>query len=769
MSLIRDAIDAVRRLVPEALPGALPSEAPPDPLIDARRVIGTPLSRVDGPLKVAGKARFAAEVPLDGLVYAALRYSAVARGRIAVLDTAAAEAAPGVLLVMTHRNAPRLSPPPLMMADPRGAAASSLPVMQDATIRWNGEPVALVVAATQEQAEHAASLIRIDYEAEAAALSFDAAKPHAAPPGDILGEPTTIKVGDAEAAVAGAAFRVDRIYRTPRHNHCAIEPHAVTVAWEGDSLTIHDATQMVHLTRSTMAAVFGIAEEQVRVLSPFVGGGFGNKAVWNHHVLAAAAARMVNRPVRLALSREGVFRATGGRTLTEQRVALGAKADGTLAGLIHSGVTGITSHNQCPEQFSFPARHLYAADSFLITQSAVELDMVANTFMRAPGESIGTFALESAIDELAETMGLDPVELRRRLEPERDPTSGLAFSSRHLVEAYRRGAERFGWDRRNPTPRARRDGDWLIGQGVATATYPYYRMPGGEARIRLRADGHAVVQMAAHEMGMGTATVQAQQAAERLGLPVERVTFEYGDSALPRGTLAGGSSQSASIAAAVAAAQAVLVEQLLRLAGNDSPLAGLKPAEVEARDGGLCYRDDPRRCESYASILRRAGQDELVAEAAAPPPAETQAYSMHSYGAQFCELRVNAVTGETRVTRWVGSFNTGRILNPKTAASQFRGGIIMGLGLALTEETLFDERTGRIMNPSLADYHVPVHLDVPEIDVIWNDIPDPHSPLGLHGIGEIGITGVGAAVANAVHNATGIRVRELPITLDKLL
>ena len=515
--------------------------------------------------------------------------------------------------------------------------------------------------------------------------------------------------------------------------------------------------------------MFGIPEEKVRIHSPFVGGGFGNKGLWSHQILAVAAAKEVGRPVRIVLSREGVFRATGGRTLTEQRVALGATAEGKLVALIHTGIAGMTSHNHCPEQFTFPARHLYSAENILVDQQIAELDMVANTFMRAPGESIGTFALECAMDELAEAVGLDPVELRRRLEPEKDPTSGRPFSSRHLVEAYRRGAERFGWQQRNSAPRSRREGDWLIGHGVATATYPYYRMPGGAARIRLTADGRAIVQMASHEMGMGTATVQAQHAAERLGLPIEHVTFEYGDTALPSGTVAGGSSQSASIVAAVGAASEVLFKELIKLAGNDSPLAGLGPEEVEARNGGLCRRDEPERFESYVSILARAGKEEIACEAAAPPPLEMQKYSMHSYGAQFCEVRVNKITGETRVTRWVGSFDTGRILNPKTAASQFRGGIIMGLGLALTEETLFDERTGRIMNPSLAEYHVPVHLDVPEIDVIWNDIADPHSPLGLHGIGEIGITGVGAAVANAVYNATGKRIRELPITLDKLM
>jgi xanthine dehydrogenase YagR molybdenum-binding subunit len=397
------------------------------------------------------------------------------------------------------------------------------------------------------------------------------------------------------------------------------------------------------------------------------------------------------------------------------------------------------------------------------------MDMVANTFMRAPGESVGSFALECALDELAEKLDIDPVALRKRIEPPKDPTTGNEFSARHIVEAYARGAEAFGWDQRPATPRSRREGEWLIGMGCATATYPYYRMPGGAARIRLTADGRAVVEMASHEMGMGTATVQAQHAAARLGLPLDRVRFVYGDTDLPMGTIAGGSSQTATIGAAIIAAYDALVPALLKLAGNDSPLAGLSADEVISADGGLCKADEPGRCESYVSILQRAGRDELAVEAKAPAPLEFSKYSMHSYGAQFAEVRVSAVTGETRVSRFLGSFDCGRILNHKTATSQFKGGIIMGIGLALSEETLFDERTGRVMNPSLAEYHVPVQADVPAIDILWTDISDPHSPMGARGIGEIGITGVAAAIANAVYNATGKRVRDLPITLDKVM
>jgi xanthine dehydrogenase YagR molybdenum-binding subunit len=765
MSILQDAMKVAIDIVPESwLPGGNP-----DPVMLKHGLIGKPVSRIDGPLKVEGKARFAAEVPVDGLVYAALVHSSIARGRIATIETAAAEAADGVVLVMTYRNAPRMKAPPLMMTTAKAGGNSSLPVMQDAEIHWNGQSVALVLASSQEQADYAASRVAVTYVTDKSVTDFSAAKTKAHPPASILGEPAKIAIGDAESALQSSAFKVDRTYRTPRYNHNAIELHAATVRWDGDNLTVHDATQMVNLTASTLAEIFGLKEDQVRVLSPYVGGGFGGKGLWDHQILAAAASKLAGRPVRIVLTREGVFRTVGGRTMTEQRVALGAKADGTLAALIHTGVAAMTSHNNCPEQFTFPARHLYGADTILVAQDVADMDMLANTFMRAPGESVGSYALECALDELGETMQLDPIELRRRIEPEKDPTSGNAFSSRHLLEAYRMGAERFGWHKREAKPGKWRDGEWLIGHGCATGTYPYYRMPGAAARIRLTADGHVTVATAAHEMGMGTATVQTQHIAERLGVPFENVTFEYGDTKLPAGTIAGGSSQTASIAGAVIAASEALFKELLKLAGNDSPLAGLKPHEIEARDGGLCKRDDAARNESYVSILARARRDEVVCEAQASMPLEIMKYSMHSYCAQFCEVRVSEVTGETRVSRFVGAFDCGRILNAKTATSQFKGGIIMGLGLALTEETLFDERTGRIMNPSLAEYHVPVHMDVPEIEVIWTDIADPRSPLGAHGIGEIGITGVGAAVANAVYNATGKRIRELPITLDKLM
>ena len=732
-------------------------------------LIGASISRIDGPLKVSGKAQFCAEFPMERLTYAALKYSTIARGRIVEIDIAAAEAAPGVVLVMTHRNAPKLNPAPPFMSKPKAAGPDNLPIMQDDRVHWNGQPVAVVLAETQEQAEHAQSLIRVTYEQQNPVTALAAAKAKGTESGLFMGEPLKQTVGDAEAALAAAPHKVDVMYTTPRHHHAPIELHGCTLAWEGDTLRIHDASQAVAHEAWTIAEVFGLNENQVRVTSPFVGGGFGSKLLWQHQILAAAAAKLAGRPVRIMLSREGVFRIVGGRTLTEQRVALGAQADGGLDALIHTGVVAMTPHNNMPEPFVLPAKSVYASKTFFLDVETVRMNMVANTFMRAPGEAVGTFGLESAMDELAVELAMDPIELRIRNEPEKDPLTGLPFSQRGIVQAWRAGAKRFGWDKRSATPAARREGDWLVGMGCATGTYPYYRMPGGAARLTITRDGRATVAIAAHEMGMGTATAQAQVAAERLGLPLEQVQVLYGDSLHPGAVVAGGSQQTASIGASIIAAHRALVTELLKLAGNNSPLAGLGPDEVGGLDGGLCALDDESRRESYTSILGRARREEVTVEAEAPMPLELGHWSMHSHSALFCEVRVNAVTGEVRVSRFLGSFDCGRILNAKTAASQFRGGIIMGLGLALMEEALFDERSGRIMNPSLAEYHVPVHLDVPQIDVIWTDEPDPHSPAGARGIGEIGITEVGAAVANAVFNATGKRVRELPVTLDKLM
>ncbi|WP_033342993.1 xanthine dehydrogenase family protein molybdopterin-binding subunit [Catenuloplanes japonicus] len=770
MSRVQNAaISSVRTVLGWVPDRWLPSGSP-DPLIARQQEIGRPTSRVDGPLKASGRAPFVTETVLAGQTYATLIHSTITRGRILRLDSTAAEAAPGVLLVMTYRNMPRLGIVPMASLTNLGAAGNSaLPIMQDPEVRYNGQVVAAVVAETQEQADHAATLVEIDYAQEPAATRFEDAKAGARTLTSILIERNHVSVGDAERELRSAVHAVDNVYRTPRHNHNAIELHGVVAAWDGDALLVHDSTQAIVPTANALASLFGVAKEKVRVISPYVGGGFGGKMMWDHQVVTVAAARLAGRPVRLRLTREGVYRIIGGRSPAEQRVAIGADADGRFAAMIHTGYSVMPPYGRFPEQYTLGTRAAYRSKSFEIIQRHVDLDIVPNTFMRTPGETIGAFAVESAVDELAHVMDLDPVELRLRNLPDRHPLSGQPFSQHAVHQAWTDGAERFGWSRRQAKPGTVRDGEWLTGLGCGAGSFPYARMPGANVRLTLRRDGSAEVSTAAHEMGMGTATVQAQHAADRLGLPLEQITVTLGDSALVAAPIAGGSSQTVSLVAGLSAAADDLRDELLRLAGPDSPIAGLKAAEVRLADGGLVSVADPARHDGYREILARAGRDEVTVTAAGSPPLEMLKYSMHSSSAIFCELRVSAVTGEVRVDRLLGSFDCGTILNPKTAAGQLRGGMIMGLGSALTEETLFDERTGRIMNPSLADYHIPAHLDVPPIEVMWTGIPDPRTPMGARGIGELGTPGVAAAIANAVFNATGKRVRELPITLDKLL
>jgi xanthine dehydrogenase YagR molybdenum-binding subunit len=763
MSILSKAMETIVRVMPER---------DHDELIKSHRYLGQPIDRLNGREKVTGAAHFSADYPIENLAHAALTYSSVSKGIIESMDTTAAEQAPGVLKVLTHLNAPTMKVPAEFAAGGTSSGTTQVKILNTNEVAWNGQPVAVVVADTPEQAEYAASLIEVRYAAERGSNSFEEAIPHAKKPKNILGEDPEVSKGDADVALKAAAHRVDLTFTTPPYNHNAIEPHACISIWDGvDKLTLYDTSQFTAGAAAGVAEVFGLKSEAVRVISPYVGGGFGGKGgMWPYIQLCVLAARESGRPVRLAMTRKGVFRIVGGRTPSRQRVAIGADRSGHFQAFIHEGVTAQSTANHFPEQFSFPPRHLYSMETYRIGQVVTEVNRVANTFMRAPGESIGTFAVESAIDALSYELQMDPIRLRMLNEPEKDPLSQHEFSSRYLREAYHLGAERFGWKDRPTQPCSQRDGDWLVGQGVATGTYPVYRMVTA-ARVRLNADGTALVQTSCQEMGMGTETVQTQHAAERLALPMEKVRFEYGDSTLPHAGVAGGSSQSVSVALAVHEASDKLLKELLDLAQEDSesPLKDAHFGEVHAANEGVFYKDQPGRGTSYATILKQANKDFVEAEHKTGAPLEIMKYSMHSYAAQFCEARVNALSGVVRISRFIGAFDTGRILNPKTAVSQFRGGIIMGIGMALTEETMFDDRTGRIMNPSLAEYQVPVQADVPDIEILYTDVADPHTPLGAHGIGEIGITGVAAAIANAVYHATGRRITRLPITLDKLL
>jgi xanthine dehydrogenase YagR molybdenum-binding subunit len=749
--------------------------------------VGRPIDRVDGAVKTTGASEYAADRPFPDLAHAALVHATIARGRIAAIDTTAAEAVTGVLAVLTHRNAPPLKPPaarvnPLDLSTM--ASGTKVDYLGSDEVHWNGEPVAVVVAETLEAAVEAARRVQVDYAAEPAATDFHAAEGSAEPVRALpmMGGPA--RKGDAEQALAAAPVSVDLRFTTPPQNHNAIEPHATTAVWDGDRLTVHESTQAMDFVRRHLALRFGVPVDGVRVIAPNVGGGFGGKGfIWAGTILGAMAARVAKRPVRLALSREAVFRTVGGRAPTVQRVALGAERDGALTALVHTGISQVGRVGGMPEAVGSQSTHLYAARTILVRNSTATLDMLPNSAMRAPGEAVGTFGLESGMDALAHELGMDPVELRLRNEPERDPLDGKRFTHRNLRAAYARGAQRFGWAERPPRPRSMRDGRALLGWGVATAFHMPIQLP-SDVTVRLAMDGTVLVRCGLHEIGVGAATVQSQIAADALGVPVEAVTVEHGDSALPVGAMAGGSGQTAGVAASVLRACEELKRSALALArrATGSPLRGRRIGDLAARDGGLFAADGSG--ETYGTILARAGRPSLEGRVGARTSVGRVAGQVRfiagmvndhrrqvraATGAHFCEVAVDEDTGEVRVTRWVAVFDVGRVINPKTATSQLRGGIVMGIGAALTEETQVDPRTGRIVNASLADYHVPVQADVPAIDVSYLDEPDPTTPLGLLGVGEVGITGVAAAVANAVHHATGVRVRDLPITLDRLL
>jgi xanthine dehydrogenase YagR molybdenum-binding subunit len=747
-------------------------EARPDRPGD--RYVGRAVDRFDGPAKTTGQARFAAENPYPDLAYAALVYSTIARGRIIAMDTTEARAVSGVVEVLTHHNAPAMNPSGKFGLRNMGVSTSVNYLATD-EVHWNGQPIAVVVAETAETARYAASLVRTDYQEWPAAVDLVAEAPAAVEDKGIplLGGPAD--KGDADSALAAAPVAVDLEFSTPQHNHNAIEPHATTAVWHGDRLTLHEGSQNIPGLRAHVAKRLGVPEDHVRVLSPFVGGAFGGKArPWAGTLLAALTARVIGCPVRLALTREGVYHTVGGRTASRQRVALGANTDGRLTALIHTSLSRTGRVGGMPEQITEVSHHLYAAPNIHLQQRTVQLDLLSNTFMRAPGESIGSFALESAVDELACKLQMDPIALRMRNEPDRRPVGGQRFTHRLLRETYALGAERFGWASRDPRPGSMRDGRWLIGMGVATAHHTSMRMP-ASVTVRLEADGTLVVRCGLHEMGMGATTTQAQIAADQMGVRLDAVRMEYGDSVLPRSAGAFGSAQTASVSSSLLAACAGLRKSLFNLSRRapDSPLAGRRLDDLEARDGGLF---DQHGGQTYTEILAAAGRDHVEVAYKPNMPAfaartvrDLRWRTRGATGAHFCQVRVDADTGEIRISRWVGVFDLGTVINARTAASQLRGGIIMGIGMALTEQTLIDPRTGRIANPNLSEYHVPVHADIPRIDVHYLDDPDPTMPLGLLGIGEIGITGAAAAVANAVRHATGKRITDLPITLDKVL
>lgn len=742
------------------------------------RAIGRPLPRMDGRAKVTGAARYSGEIPLPGLVHAVLVGSTVASGRITAIDTRAAERAPGVLAVFTHLNLPKVAALPPLLPSLAGLAApgASFFPMQDDQVHYAGQHIAIVVAETIERAEHGATLIRVEYEQAPVAALLDEVRDTAYEPPMIFGGllPGRMTRGDVGASLGRAEVRLDRTYRYNANHQNPIETSTTTAAWdESGRLTIYDGTQGPKATQMTLSQLLGLPPTDIRVISNFVGGSFGSKAmVWPHVALAAFAARQVHRPVRLALNREQMFTSVGHREEQEQTISLGADRDGRLIALRHHKLS-LTSHfDDWAEPSLQTAALMYACPNYEGVYRLARGNTNTPTFMRAPGEATGMFALECTMDELAERTGVDPVELRLRNYAETDQATNCPWSSSGLRECYQRGMELFGWAGRDPRPRSRRDGNWLVGTGMAAAAYPHAQPINPQrARARIYLDGSVVVEAGVAEFGTGVGTAMCQVAADALGVAVDQVRFDGGSTDLPNITAAVGSAGSGAASAAVHVAATALRRQLLEMAVADgqSPLQGADPAQIQVTGGQMTA---PGRTggESYSAMLMRSHTPDVEAVGTWYPPPQDVGHGMHTFGAQFAEVGVDADLGVIRVRRLVGVFAPGRVLNRRTAHNQLMSGMLWGVGQALLEATRMDGRVGRWANSSLGDYLVTVNADVPDVVVETVEVlEDVVNPLGVKGVGEVGQVGVAAAIANAVYHATGYRSHRLPITIEDVL
>jgi len=723
--------------------------------------VGTPQSRVDGRLKVTGQAHYAADQPVEGVVYAVMVDSSVGRGRITGIDTSAATAQPGVLAVISHRNAPRL--PYVDNPGSNNPPGSRLRVFQDDRVLFFGQPVAVAVATTLEAAQHAASLVEVTYDAEQPVTDVTSA------PANEFGNYAR---GDADTALGNAEVRLEMTYRPARNHHNPMEPHATIARWDGGNLTVWDKTQwVVGGTQTELAAVFGIPQQSVRVISPFVGGAFGSGLrTWPHTTVAALAARETGRPVKLVLSRRQLYFGTGFRPAYEYHVRLGSDRRGRLTAMAHDIKAETSSYETFFEAVMAPGQMLYSMPNVRQAYSTVPLDVNTPIWMRGPGFATASLIIESAMDELAHELGIDPIELRLRNEPAEDPSSGLPFSTRRLRECYTVGAREFGWRRRNPKPRSTRDGDWLVGTGMAAAVYDTGGFP-AQSHVRLGADGTALAQAATSDMGPGTYTSMTQVAADALGLDLAKVEFRLGDSLMPPTGPHGGSTTMASVGTATQTAGDQVRQQAVTLAVNDprSPLHGVSPDDVIVRKGRMHVKNDPTRGETYQQLLTRNQRPHLEV-IGTYTGANHDRFSQFAYGAVFTEVAVDARLGIVRVRRMLGVYDAGRIINPKLADSQAIGGMVGGIGQALLEHTVTDPRDGRIVNANLADYLVPVNADIRDLRAIYLGGNDPEAnPIGVKGLGEIVLVGIAPAIANAVFHATGRRIRDFPITADALL
>ncbi len=718
--------------------------------------MGKPHDRADARLKVTGSAKYSADFSPPRTAYAVFVGSSIAKGRVVDIDVVAAELAGGVIQVLTHKNAMRVHKPadifdPTKKQPPKPNevstnTASSVLALQSDEVYFRGQIVAAVIAESFEAAQAAANLVAVRYEPQTALISLRRNLDRAWKPASFAGEPITVIEGDPEGALLRAPVKSDETYSTPIENHHAMEMQSTTAEWRGDELFVEETTRFVQGVKRHLAQSFGIADDKVHVRAKFVGGAFGSKgAVRPHVTLAAMCAKQTGRPIKLLLTRRQVTYTSGHRPETLQRVALGAERDGRLTTIIHQGFSSCSATDPFIEAFTKLTGELYAAPNRALSQKIVSLNETQPTNMRGPGETSGMYAQECAMDELAFKLGIDPIELRRINEPDKEPITGKPYSCRRLLQCIDTGATAFGWERRNQTPRSMREGHLLIGYGYATATYPMKGSP-CQARCRILDDGRILVQSSTHDFGNGIATAARQIAADALGVSYDDITFEYADSDLPPVMQTGGSTTTMWVGTAIKKA--------------------CEQAKSQLGESG-----DPSTADAFAAILRRSGRAYVEATAeASPSKAMVKQYSMNSFGAHFCEVAVDADLGVTRIRRFLSVMNCGRIVNPKLAKSQYIGAVTMGIGMAMMEGNALDPRNGKWIQADLADYHVPVYADTHDMDVLWLEEPDLiANPLGSKGLGEMGLVGTAAAIANAIFNATGKRIRDLPITPDKLL
>jgi len=737
--------------------------------------IGAPLNRVDGHQKVTGAATYSAEYPLPGITYAVLVGSTIAKGRLTSLDTRAAERAPGVLAVVTHLNSPKVPGFDTVGKDPSQPATvgGPLKVFHDDKIRFNDQPIAVVVADTFERARYAARLVKAQYAKEKHQTNLEDSKPQAFLPTQAKKNPKSpmadYQRGTADAYKMGA-LKVEGEYVIPTEMHHPMELQAITAHWEAPNrLTLYDKTQGTLATRRDFAKEWGLPEENVKVIATFVGGAFGNALhSWPHESAAIIAAKVVNRPVKLMLTREQMFTMVGYRPYTWQKVGMSATADGKITAITHESIGQTSTYEEFTESTLAQTRMMYTSPNLTTRYRLAALDIGSPIWMRGPGEATGAFALESAMDEMAFLLNLDPLEFRLRNYTDQDPEKNRPWSTKFLKECYKLGADRIGWSKRQLKPGSLRDGEWLIGYGMGVGTFGAHR-GSAHASAQLLPNGTVLLQCATTDIGPGTGTAMTQIAADTLGLPPEKIKFELGHSDYPKAGTQGGSSTVNSVGPAVQDACLALKDKLRELAGASQPaFASAKKEDVQLAAGYLTLASAATTRVAYKDLLKQAGAASVTVEA--KPGNEGQQYSMYSFSVHFAEVRVHELTGEVRVSKLVSCADAGTIINQKTAANQMKGGAVGGIGMALMEHAVIDDRYGRYVTKDFADYHVPVHADAPAVEVAFVNQPDYHvNALGTKGIGEIATIGVAPAIANAVFNATGKRVRELPITPDKLV